>query len=107
MKKGGLVNELEQKIKNIKDYQAIIEEHILSYENENNKLNLKWAQSYEYTWLKNLLHFNNNNDLINYRQSIVDKLCKNNNLINDLKIKLNYSENFYNFLYKIYNVLIM
>lgn len=81
---GGLAKELEDQIQCNQDWLSHIDFKIKSLENDNSQLNLEWHNSFKInanqTQLKNLL---------NYRQCIIDKICNNNNYIEQLKLKLN------------------
>ena len=81
---GGLVKELEDQIQCNQDWLSHIDFKIKSLENDNSQLNQEWHNSFKIntnqTQLKNLL---------NYRQCIIDKICNNNNYIDQLNLKLN------------------
>lgn len=100
MKKGGLIKELEEKIRaNI--------EIIHQYEEIKNKLmyynttyDYAYNQSYNSNWLKS--HNMNNFDIINYRQSLINKICHNNNLLDEYKNKIEKHINISNLFQRIY-----
>lgn len=103
MKPGGLLNELEERIDMNQSYLCHYEMKINKLKNQNNKLNLNWNDSFKNDWLeKNEINMNNYNDLIDYRQDLINEICNNNNYIEQLKIKFNeilFSNSFYQRLY--------
>lgn len=81
---GGLINELELKIEESTNLTHHLEMKIKSLENDNSQLNYEYTQSFKV--------FNediNLEKLINYRQSLIDQICNNNNYIDELNLKLN------------------
>ena len=80
-KKGGLLNELEEKIQSNQNWLNHYELKIKSLENDNSQLDFEWRQSFKI----NLENLTNTKDLLNYRQSIIDKICNNNNYIDIAK----------------------
>lgn len=84
-------------------YLCHYEMKINKLNSQNNKLNLNWNNSFKSDWLeKNEINMNNYNDLINYRQDLINEICNNNNYIEQLKIKFNellFNNSFYQRLY--------
>lgn len=84
-------------------YLCHYEMKINKLQNQNNKLNLNWNDSFKSDWLdKNEINMNNYHDLINYRQDLINEICNNNNYIEQLKIKFNeilFNNSFYQRLY--------
>lgn len=82
MKKGGLLNELEERIDRLKNFLLHYECKIGRIENDNSQLNCEYVQSFN-------VNINTNDpNLINYRQSIIDQISLNNNYIYELKNNL-------------------
>jgi len=100
VKKGGLIKELEEKIKAnmevIEEYEEITNR--LTY--YNTTYDYAYKQTYQYDWLTK--HNINNFDIINYRQSLINKICHNNNLLDDYKIKIEKHINISNLFQRIY-----
>lgn len=87
MNQGGVLNDLEQKIEEIRDFINHLEIKINNLENDNSQLNWEYEQSfYIPPGLTNQVDYKK---LLNYRQVILDKIANNNNYINELKISLN------------------
>ena len=80
------MNEYEMMIKKLEHYNAVF--------NYNHNL------SYQYDWLSK--HNCNNFDIINYRQSIIVKICHNNDLIEQYKNKIEKHINISNLFQRIY-----
>lgn len=70
---------------------------IKSLENDNSQLNFEYTQSFKV--------FNddvNLKQLIDYRQSLINKICNNNNYIDELNLRLNNSIKTCNFCKRMY-----
>lgn len=86
MNQGGVLNDLEQKIEELRDFINHLEIKINNLENDNSQLNWEYEQSfYIPPGLTNQVDYKK---LLNYRQMILDKIANNNNYINELKISL-------------------
>lgn len=96
--KGGLINELELRIEKLTNLSNHLEIKIKLIENENSHLHKDYSQSFN---ISNEVDINFKN-ILDYRQSIVDNLCNNNNYIEQLEVKLNETIKTCNFLKKIY-----
>ena len=59
-----------------------------------------YKQTYQYDWL--CKHNCNNFDIINYRQSLIVKICHNNDLINQYNAKIEKHINISNLFQRIY-----
>lgn len=81
-----MLNDLEQKIEELRDFINHLEIKINNLENDNSQLNWEYEQSfYIPPGLSNQVDYKK---LLNYRQVILDKIANNNNYINELKISL-------------------
>jgi len=81
-----VLNDLEQKIEELRDFINHLEIKINNLENDNSQLNWEYEQSfYIPPGLSNQVDYKK---LLNYRQVILDKIANNNNYINELKISL-------------------
>lgn len=86
MLSGGLLNELEIKIDQLKDFINHLEIKINNLENDNSQLNWEYTQSfYIPPGLSNQYDYKK---LLCYRQCLLDKIANNNNYINELKNSL-------------------
>lgn len=101
---GGLINELEQKIQACNQLQNDYECNINFLTNRNDNYFNTYKKSFDYDWInKNCINKNYSNfDMIQYRQSLIDNIGYNNNLIQDYKKRLEKSINISTFLQKIY-----
>lgn len=80
------MNEYEKAVSKLKHYNSIYDyAYKLSYENH---------------WLK--CHNVNRFDVISYRQSLIDKICHNNDLIDDFNFKIEKHINISNLFQRIY-----
>lgn len=100
MKKGGLINELEEKIKANMEVIGEYEEVIGRLQHYNAVYDFTYNETYTRDWLAK--HNMNNFDIINFRQSIIMKICHNNDLLDDYKLKIEKHINISNFLQRIY-----
>lgn len=100
MKKGGLINELEEKIKANMEIINEYEKSIKTLQSYNAACDLAYNESYTFNWLIN--HNCNNFDVINYRQSLIFKICHNNDLLDDYKKRIEKHINMSTFFQKIY-----
>lgn len=76
-----------------------VETQIKQLQTDNSQLNLEWQNSFNNDLLINK---SNQQQLINYRQAIVDRICFNNNCMDELKRKFNdlsLDNNLYNKMY--------
>lgn len=100
---GGIVKELEQKIQ---ANQTILNEYetrknFLLIQNTN--YNNVYKNSFKPDWIHYFMFKNNSTiGLINYRQSLINKICQNNNEIRDLEQCIETHINISNFLQRIY-----
>ena len=103
-KKGGLLNELEQRIEACNQLQNDYECNINFLTNRNENYHYIHNESFKSDWIiKNCIKNNYKNfDIIEYRQSLIDNICYNNDLIQDYKKRLEKSINISTFLQKIY-----
>lgn len=100
VKKGGLIKELEEKIEAnmevINEYE--VARNRLQY--FNSTYDYAYRESYSRDWL--MYHNVNNFDVINYRQSLIMKICHNNDLLDDYKNKIEKHINISNLFQRIY-----
>lgn len=94
---GGLVKELEDQIQCNQDWLSHIDFKIKSLENDNSQLNQEWRNSFKVNTNQNQLK-----NLLNYRQCIIDKICNNNNYIEQLNLKLTNYHNTTSFYQRMY-----
>ena len=100
-KKGGLIRDLEQRIKEYQDLLHHYEKKILSIENEISQLQFEYNQSFE-VFTQPFQHEPNNEFLLDYRNSILNQMLNLNNYIfelNDTKCKWEKECNFLNRMY--------
>lgn len=83
-KKGGLIKDLEQRIKEYQNLLHHYEKKILSFENEISQLQLEYNQSYE-VFTQPFEYEPNNEFLLDYRDSILNQMLNLNNYIFELK----------------------
>ena len=81
-----VINEYENTIKTLESYNAAYD--------------LAYNESYTLNWLIN--HNCNNYDVINYRQSLILKICHNNDLLDNYKKRIEKHINMSTFFQKIY-----
>lgn len=101
MKKGGLINDLEHKIKEYQNLLGHYEKKILSLENDISQLQFEYNQSFK-VFTQPFEYEPNNEWLLDYRQSILNQMLNLNNYIlelNDTKCKWEKECNFLNRLY--------
>lgn len=101
-KLGGLLNELDMKIKAsgmvLEEYERMI--RYLEFQNE--KMNQTFQSTFNYDWL-NLNGYDwQTTDLVNWRQSLVQKICHNNDEIEKYKRNTFRQESVNSFLQKIF-----
>lgn len=103
-KRGGLLNELEQRIEACNQLQNDYECNINFLTNRNENYHYIYNESFKNDWIiKNCIKNNYKIfDIIEYRQSLIDNICYNNDLIQDYKKRLEKSINISTFLQKIY-----
>ena len=99
---GGLINELEQKIQACNQLQNDYECNINFLTNRNDNYYNVYKNTYNFDWLKNNYKYIKPKSLYDYRQSLIDNIGYNNNLIQDYKKRLEKSINISTFLQKIY-----
>lgn len=100
---GGLINELEQRIKACNQLQNDYECNINFLSNRNENYNYVFKETFNPDWPgKKYINKNIYKDVIDYRQSLIDDICYNNNLIQEYKRRLEKSINISTFLQKIY-----
>lgn len=75
----------------LNDYERKINQLLV----ENTRLNEEYNTTFKNYWYRN----NNNKDLLNYRESIIFKICENNDLIEKYNKCLEKQKCIYNFLY--------
>lgn len=100
---GGIINELEQKIQ---ANQMILNE----YENHKNFLSIQntnynnvYRKSFDHDWInKYVIKSKSTIGLINYRQSLINEICQNNDEIDRINEKIKKHINISNFLQRIY-----
>ena len=103
MKRGGLLNELELKIKACNEIQDSYEQTINMLTNRNENYNYVYNETFKPDWsYKNYINKNLYNNVLQYRQSLIDDICHNNNLIDYYKKQLEKNININNFLQRIY-----
>lgn len=102
-KKGGLLNELEQKIQACNELQNNYESQINFLTNRNENYNYVYKETFKPDWsYKNYVNKNIYKNILEYRQSLIDDICYNNNLIEQYKKQLQKNINISTFLQKIY-----
>lgn len=87
LKRGGLLQELEQKIEISNHLLFQYEKEIKNLENWNSQLNYEYKISYKVFYEDNYLTPIKFQQLYDYRQKIIDRISINNNNINVLKDK--------------------
>ena len=92
LKKGGLLKNLEEKIKASNEIKNNYEKQLKSYENWNAELNYEYDISYNVFFENRYLSPNEFEKLDEYRQRILDKIAMNNHNINVLKIRIKKQE---------------
>ena len=80
--KGGLLNELQLKINASKELQWQYQKSLDQIEIENERLNHEYTESMKID--NNLLNDQNLKFLLDYRQSIINRICLNNQTCNQL-----------------------
>lgn len=101
-KKGGLLNELEQRIEACNQLQNDYECNVNFLSNRNDNYYNVYKNSFNFDWLKNNYQYIKPKSLYDYRQSLIDNICYNNDLIDDYKNRLKKSINISTFLQKLY-----
>lgn len=100
---GGLINELEQKIQACNILQNEYEKNINFLSNRNENYNYVYKETFKPDWPGiNYINKNIYKDVINYRQSLIDDICYNNNLIKYYQENLRKNINISTFLQKLY-----
>lgn len=101
-KTGGLINELEQKIQACNQLQNDYECNINFLYNRNDNYYNVYKNTFNFDWLKNNYKYIKPKSLYDYRQSLIDNIGYNNDLIQDYKKRLEKSINISTFLQKLY-----
>ena len=102
-KKGGLLKELEQKIEANLQIQNEYERCINILTNRNDNYNYVYNETFKPDWSgKKYINTNIYKNILEYRQSLIDDICHNNNLIDWYKNKLEKTININNFLQRLY-----
>lgn len=104
-KKGGLLQELEQRIDASNHIKFEYEKQIKNYENWNSQLNYEYEISYQVFFEDTRLTPQKFQELDNYRQSIIDRIAINNNNLIVLKDKLKKQECIHLLLTKCYYII--
>lgn len=102
MKKGGLLKELEQKIEACNELQNSYEMNINFLTNRNDNYYDTYKNSFNYDWLVNYYDYMKPQSLYEFRQSLIDGIAYNNNLITHYKERLKKYINISSFLQKIF-----
>lgn len=102
MKKGGLLKDLEIKIEASNTVLNMYEKYIADLEVQNQRLNKTYNGTYNYTWLKENLYNWNSVNLIEWRQSLIEKICHNNDMVEKYKKDQTSQEKVNLFLKKLY-----
>lgn len=100
---GGLIKELEEKIKASDELLALYENNCIVLELRNKRLNEAYSKSYNLNWLKMNYQLNLTNiNLIELRQSMIETICNNNDLIEKYKNNLFHQTSINSFFKKLY-----
>lgn len=84
-KKGGLLKDLEEKIEASNIVLNLYEKYVSELQLQNQRINKIYNGTYNFEWLKQNLYNWNSVNLIEWRQSLIEKICHNNDMIEKYK----------------------